>query len=210
MKRIFLLCIILFMVSGCANVKSLAVDDIIHNAINSNMNAKNVNRVGYRYYKPRGLSLRDSDNYNEVFTSLNYTYYMYVDLVSYNSKVLFNYEENPKAYYSKKITNGDKFGYIEINNYKNNQYLIEIMYNYAKIEVIVYERDIKSSVMYAVSILSSITYNDSVIKNYMKIDTENLPEEKFDIFEIVGRDDYLQFKDEEDVLEDNNDPDYIK
>lgn len=30
-----------------------------------------------------------------------------------------------------------KFGYVEVNLLKNDKYLVEIMYNYAKIEVIV-------------------------------------------------------------------------
>ncbi len=210
MKKIFLLSIILIFMTGCTSIKNDNLDNIIDKALNSNLITRNTNRVGYRYYLPRGLSIKYSDNYNEVFTSDKYTFYLYVDIVSYNKNVKFTYNENKNAYYSKLIEINGRNGYIEINNYKNNQYLIEIMYNYAKIEVIVYENDINSSVLYAMSVLSSITYNSSVIKSYLAIDDIETVEENFDIFEIVGSDNYLEFATDEEAQDEENDPDYIK
>ena len=84
------------------------------------------------------------------------------------------------------------------------------MYNYAKIEVIVYESDIKNSVLYAMSVLSSITYNNSVIESYLQIDNREEVEENFNIFEIVGSDNYLEFAIDEVTNDEKNDPDYIK
>ena len=95
------------------------------------------------------------------------------------------YKASSNSFISKKITFGNKKGYLEINEQENSKYLIEIMYNYAKIEVMVDEYDINKAVTYAVSILSSITYNDSVISNLMGEDVLNFTEEEFNIFETV-------------------------
>ncbi len=209
MKKIFLLCAMVLILSGCTSIKNDSLDNIIEDTINSNVKTLNVNRKGYKYYLPKGLVLKTSDNYNEVFTNNEYNFYLYVDIVSYYNKVKFNYNENEEAYFSKKLSNGDKIGYIEINNYKNEQYLIEIMYNYAKIEVIGYEEDINMIVAYLMSIITSITYNDNIINNYLSSDEVISQEEKFDIFEIVGSDNYLEFTTDEEIIEGIKDPDYI-
>ena len=209
MKKIFLLGIFLFLLTGCTSVKSDSLDNIINNALNTNIKTLNVNRKGYRYYLPKGLALRNSDNYNEVFMSDRYIYYLYVDIVSYHNKTSFNYEKNPNAYYSNSLSYQNKKGYIEINNYKNNQYLIEIMYNYAKIEVVGYANDIKNIVAYAMSILNSVTYNDYIISNYLTNEEFNGEEENFNIFEIVGSDNYLEFTEDDETDEGIKDPDYV-
>ena len=47
---------------------------------------------------------------------------------------------------------------------KNDKYLIEIMYNYAKIEAVVNERDLKDTVLNASYILSTIKYNHNIVE----------------------------------------------
>ena len=195
--------------SGCTSIQNSNLNDIIDNMLNSNVKTLNTNRKGYRYYLPKNLVLKSSDNFNEVLTDNKYNYYLYVDIVSYYNNIKFNYKENDQAYYSKMINYKDKIGYIEINNYKNNQYLIEIMYNYAKIEVIGYEEDIKEIVAYLMSIITSVTYNDNVIANYLSNDEEFKQEEMFDIFEIVGSDNYLEFTTDNEENAGIKDPDYI-
>ena len=209
MKKLFLLFILVILLTGCTSIENSNINDIINNVVKSKVKTTNINRNGYNYYIPKGLSVIDSASFNEVLKDQKYKYYLYVDVVSYNSKTNFNYTKNNNAYYSNSINNKDKKGYIEINNYKNNQYLIEIMYNYAKIEVIVYEEDINESVTYAIVVLSSVTYNDNVIKNYLSSTVLDSVEESFDIFEIVGSDNYLEFTEEEDSIEEVRDPDYI-
>ena len=71
------------------------------------------------------------------------------------------------------------------------------------------KRDINKCVAYAISILTSIAYNDNVIENYLGDDIFLSSEEAYDIFEIVGSDNYLQFTDEVTETEEVNDPDYI-
>ena len=209
MKKLFLLVAILFVLTGCTCVQSSSIEEILNQSMNSLVNVVNVNRKGYSYYLPRGLNIKSSNDYNEIISDEKYLYYLYVDIVSYNSKIAFNYNANKEAYYSASLANNEQKGYIEINNYENDQYLIEIMYNYAKIEVIVYERDINKCVAYAISILTSIAYNDNVIENYLGDDIFLSSEEAYDIFEIVGSDNYLQFTDEVTETEEVNDPDYI-
>ncbi len=209
MKKLFLLGMIMILLTGCTNIFNSSIDTIINEALNSRVNTTNVNRKGYSYYLPRGLVVYRTREFNEVLSDQKYLYYLYVDVVSYNDKIEFSYTANNDAYYSTGLLNQEKNGYVEINNYENDQYLIEIMYNYAKIEVIAYESDIKEVVAYAMSILSSITYNDSVIINYLGDDVFESFEEDYDIFEIVGSDNYLEFADDIEETDEVRDPDYI-
>ena len=209
MRKIFLLCILVIFLTGCTSINENSLDNLLNDIVTSKVKTKNVNRNGYSYYNPKGLSIIDSTSFNEVFKDNKYKYYLYIDIVSYNNKTDFNYKYNDKAYYSSNINNGSKKGYIEINNYKNGQYLIEIMYNYAKIEVIVYEDDINKAVSYAMVVLASVSYNDNVIKNYLSSSVLDSVEEEFNIFEIVGSNNYLEFTDEEISGDEVRDPDYI-
>ncbi len=209
MKKIFLLGALLVLITGCSNIGYSDLDHLIRETLNSEVKTTNVNRMGYEYYLPRGLVVKHSEEFNEVLSDQKYYYYLYVDVVSYDSQVTFSYPINQEAYYSTSLAYQNKNGYIEINLYENEQYLIEIMYNYAKIEVLAYEDDINLVVTYAMSILSSITYNDSVIENYLGDDIFFSSEEEYDIFEIVGSDNYLQFTEDTVDIDEVKDPDYI-
>lgn len=209
MKKLFLLGVILILLSGCSSIENSSLDHILSSSINSRVHTTNVNRNGYRYYLPKGLFIKSSKEFNEIISDQKYFYYLYVDIVSYDSEIGFSYTVNQEAYYSASLVHQDKNGFIEINNYENDQYLIEIMYNYVKIEVVAYEKDIKKVVAYAMSILTSITYNNSVIENYLGEDIFESSEEKYDIFEIVGSDNYLQFTEDIEVTDEIRDPDYV-
>lgn len=209
MKKIFLLCTLVIFLTGCTSINDSNIDNILKETLSSRVNITNTGRYGYSYYLPRGIRVKNTKSFNERLEDDLYKYYLYVDVVSYNNKTNFKYTINNKAYYSSSLENNGKKGYIEINNYKNNQYLIEIMYNYAKIEVVVYEEDIKNVIANAMTIISSITYNDNVIVKYLANSSFEGNEESFNIFEIVGRNSYLQITDEETQEEKNQDPDYI-
>lgn len=209
MKKIILLCTLVIFLTGCTSINTSSIDSILNETLSSTLKITNTQRNGYSYYLPRGLILKNTKSFNEKLEDDLYQYYLYVDVVSYNNKTKFKYTLNNKAYFSSSLENNGKFGYVEINNYKNNQYLIEIMYNYAKIEVMVFQEDIKEIVTYVMSIISSITYNDNVIKNTLSSSRLDEFEESFNIFEIVGSDNYLQFS-EEVVTDDRvKDPDYV-
>ena len=186
MKKICILVVTALILCGCSNVNKMSVDKIKDNSINGKYAKPNTVRVGYKFYKPALMSVTKSSKYNEVLRCNDNNYYLYVDLVSYYNKTDINYEENDMSYYSKKIEHKNKKGYIEINEIKDDQYLIEIMYNYAKIEVKVDERSIKEAIAYSLSVLTSIKYNDKVIENTMGKDVLTHGEEKVSIFETVG------------------------
>lgn len=207
MKKVFLLCIFIIFLTGCTSIKNSDLDVLVNEVVASNVNILNVNKSGYRYYLPKGFSLVSSDNYNEVITNHKYNIYLYVDIVSYNNRTNFNYNINKKAYYSRNLGNKDKKGYIEINNYEKDKYLIEIMYNYAKIEVIVDSKDSKGAVLSAINILKSIEYNDSIIENLLGDDVLNFYEEEFDIFNVKGKDNNLIYNNDSNQTVEDKIPD---
>lgn len=210
MKKIILIIIILVFTAGCTNINKLSYDDIVNN-ITTISTKDNIYRTGYSYYLPRGMKVADSTLYNEVIEDANSKYYLYVDVVSFYKKITKEYEINNNAIYSSKINYNDKFGYVEVNLLKNDKYLVEIMYNYAKIEVIVDKRYCNEAMLSIINILKSVEYNDSIIANLMGDDILNFNEEEFNIFNTKGSEsNYLtvdnDYKEEEEKI---FDPDLI-
>lgn len=187
MKRTtaFLLAIIsVFLITGCTVVRidTTSIDNIV-NVILSKDN-KVFNRVGkgYKYYKPRGVNYISTNEYNEkLYCNGNY-YYLYVDIISYYYKKEITYEEDKSLYYSRLIEIGDKKGYLQITKQDNDLYLVEFMYNYAKIETLIDEKNINEAVLNATYILSTIKFNPNVIKVMLNADFLTNKEEKYDIF----------------------------
>ena len=198
MKKLLLLCFLLLL-TGCSVVRidTTNIDNIINIVLSKNNNLYNQIGKGYKYYIPRGVSYMDSNDYNDVLYSNGNYYYLYIDVVSYYYKVNKDYIENSEAYYSKKININDKFGYLEINKQDNNRYFIEFMYNYSKIEVETDLEDINDVVLNISYILSTIKYNDNVIKIVLD-DDFLISEEKYDIFTSKKEsNDFLKLEGEE-------------
>ena len=81
------------------------------------------------------------------------------------------------------------------------------MYNYAKIEVIVNDEDINVVVSNALSVLTSISFNDKVLNTLLNEEISQFKEYEFNIFETsattesaylesIENDDYEEEKDE--------------
>lgn len=192
MKKVLLLLMLAFLLSGCKNINQSSFEEIIaYGLYDQKVTFKNKTSQGYSYYLPKGLIVTEDRNSNVTLKSDKYNLYLYVDLISYYNKKESQYKENQTSYYSKKITKDDKFGYLEINLREKEKYLIEIMYNYAKIEVIVNNKDIKEVLSYAISLLSSISYNDKIIENMIGADILNYNENEYNIFETIGSDNSL-------------------
>ena len=97
---------------------------------------------------------------------------------------------------AKKIDINGKTGYLEINEQKNGRYFIEFMYNYAKMEVETDYEDINDVVLNMTYILSTVKFNDNIIKIILD-DDFLVSEEKYDIFTSKKEsNDFLKLEDE--------------
>ena len=213
MKKFLVVLIAILILSGCSNIQSKDYDTLINEAASSKYDIVNTYRTGYKYYAPGNMDISNILDYNETLEDSSHKYYFYVDVVSYYNRVIENYEVNPEAYYSKVINYQDKYGYIEINKWKNGKYLLEIMYNYAKIEVIVEENFLKEAVSYAMVILASVKYNNNVLENIVGENVLTSKEIEFNIFETKKSESNFLKVSEEDIYEDNDtvkDPDLVK
>ena len=212
MKKTFLIIMICLLVCGCTNINKSSVDKILTDSLKSELKFYNVRRNGYKYYVPKGLKVVTRNDYNEILSDDTYKYYMFVDVLSYYNEINFDYIKKSDIYYSNVLKYKDNFGYLEIKSFDNDKYLIEIMYNYAKIEVMVEKRDINKCVAYSISVLSSISYNDNVIKNILGDNKLKFNEEQFNIFETADtKSNYLNYVEKYDNYEDNevHDNDFI-
>lgn len=183
-KKILVILICLFVLSGC-KIESISDKDINKNVnliLNKKTKYTNKDAVGYQYYLPGYMKIKDSNDFNQEIYYNGKTFYLYADIVSYYHKVKVDYKIDKNAYYSKKLNNKDKVGYLEINKYKDNYY-IEMMYNYAKIEGYVKKEELIDSVSSITYILSSVKYNDNIIETLLgdkKYDLSN--NETYNIF----------------------------
>ena len=213
MKKFLVVLAAILILSGCSNIQSKDYDTLINEVASSKYDIVNTYRTGYKYYAPGNMDISNILDYNETLEDSSHKYYFYVDVVSYYNRVIENYEVNPQAYYSKVINYQDKYGYIEINKWKNGKYLLEIMYNYAKIEVIVEESFLKEAVSNAMVILASVKYNNSVLENIVGENVLTSKEIEFNIFETKKSESNFLKVSEEDIYEDNDtvkDPDLVK
>lgn len=203
----------IFLTSGCSTITEYSYEQIISESLASPVNSTNISRAGYKYYLPKGLRLLEQEGTNEIISHNDTIYYLYVDYVSYYNKINEEYKVNTDAIYSEKIQKDENFGYIEIKNTSNDKYFIEIMYNYAKIEVIVEKESANEAVAYAMSILTSINYQDTVLIGLMGDDVLTSNEVEHNIFETAQTESgYLEIVEEYGQYEEDSetvDPDFI-
>lgn len=208
MKKLIILIVCFTLLCGCTKINNDNINNIINSVVSSDNDRANQYRNGYKFYLPNNLSTIKIDDKNNVFKENDIKYYMFVDIVSYYHKVENKYQFNKKAYYSSLINYNNKSGYVEVN-VKNDKYLIEIMYNYAKIEVIVNSNDIASAITNSLIILTSVNYNDDIIDNLLEEDVLNYSEETFNIFETNSNDsNFLKVVEEYDNYNEDKVPDY--
>lgn len=170
--------------TGCTIVRinTNSIDNIINVVLSKDNNLYNRVGKGYKYYVPRGVSYIDTSDLNEKLYSDGNYYYLYVDAINYYYQKEFTYKEKEDVYYSKAIEKNGHKGYLEITKLENEQYLVQFMYNYAKIEAMVDEEDINEVVLNASYILSTIKFNDDVIALNLTDNYFTNQEEVYDIF----------------------------
>ncbi len=209
MKKIILILAVIIL-TGCTSIDNVSYDEIISEIVSSKYEIYNENRSGYKYYTPSNISSNDTIDYNEILEDDSYRYYFYVDVVSYYNRVIESYEVDNNAFYSKAINYQDKFGYIEINEVSNNKYLLEIMYNYAKIEVIVDKYDLPKAISNSLIILSSVKYNSEILETIVGENILTSKEIEFNIFETKKTEsNFLEVEANNIYVEEENDPDLI-
>ena len=187
MKKLFVLGCMILLLSGCSIVyiDRQSIDEIIDSILYSDVKLKSVSQEGYSYYLPQGVSLNRSDAGNSVFYYNHKKMYLYVDIISYYHNVDSNYQEDNTLYYSKSINiNGNK-GYLVITEV-GNQYFIEFMYHYSKMEAYVDKIDLKKTLTVMAYILNSIDFNDPVLSSIIGENQLNYSEEVFNIFKPKG------------------------
>ena len=189
---------LLLLVCGCSNINNLSYNEIVSNSLNNKAKA-NTALKGYKIYLPLDMSLLNDEKGNNVLYSFGDKYYLYVDLVSYYNKVSNNYKVNDdsNAIYSEILGND---GYVLVTQY-NNEYFIEVMYNYAKIEVI--SSDIKNAISRSLVVLNSISYNDNVIETLLG-NSIDYNEEKFELLgPSVNTENFLKYEEDYGTYEDD-------
>lgn len=165
-KVMLILC--LFLLTGCQTyyINNLSYEEIIKLNIENNKNKANINNKGYKYYLPSEFNVIEDDDYTQTLLSNNIKYYLNVDIVAYYYKnsIEANYDTNDYVKYN--FNNNDLKGYLKITQ-NNNNFYIELCYNYAIIEVEVEENDIRYAISRSIQILNSIEYNDLFIEKYI-------------------------------------------
>lgn len=186
MKKIGLCILMILLLTGCTIVRidTDSIDTIVDVILSKDNDLYNRVGRGYKYYVPRGVTYIDTNETNDELYSKGNYYYLYVDTISYYKKIELKYEDVKSAYYYRELSKKEGFkydGYLKITK-KENLYLVEFLYNYAKIETIVAEKDINDAVLNSAYILSTIQFNDEVIE--LMVDSEELEnrEEKYEVF----------------------------
>lgn len=183
-KKIFLVSVIAFLLTGCTVVRidTQSIDSILNVVLSKDNSLYNQVGIGYKYYVPRGVNYIDSRGNNDKLYSNGVYYYLYLDQIGYYYDSSIKYRENENKYYSKKIEKNGKEGYLEITEEKEG-YLINFVYNFAKIEAMVNsEEDINQVVLNASYILSTIKYNNDIVKLALENDFLKNKEEEYNEF----------------------------
>lgn len=171
------------MLSGCSIVRinTNSLDTIVDVVLSKNNTLYNKDGQGYKYYIPNGVTHIDTDDLSHTLYYKGEYLYLYVDIVSYYYKKNINYKKSDYAYFSKKIENNDKKGYVEVFK-KDDLYYVNFYYNYARIEALVNEDNLSNTILNASYILSTIKYNRGLIKTML--DDEYLINKagKYDLF----------------------------
>lgn len=202
MKKIVILLFVVFILTGCTIVR---IDtDNIDNTINVILSKNNelYNRVGkgYKYYVPRGVNYIDTVEFNDKLYSNGNFYYLYIDAISYYYGKEMNYDEKKDIYYSRKFNLNDKNGYLEIEQV-GDEYLINFFYNYARIQALVDEEEINDVILNSSYILSTVKFNNEVIKLMLNDEFFTNKEENYDIFEskVESNDNFLEIVEDEQI-----------
>lgn len=182
MKR-FVSLLLVFILTGCTMVRidTTNIDNMVDVVLSKDNKLYNHVGKGYKYYIPRGVTYIDTIEFNDKLYSEGNYYYLYIDAISYYYQKEVLYQKSADSYYFKEIDVNGKIGYIDIKEI-DGKYLIDFMYNYAHIESLVDKEDINSVILSSSYILSTVKFNNNVIKIMLNEDYFKHKEEKFELF----------------------------
>lgn len=164
MRKKLIPLLMILLITGCSKVSSNSNNyvEVVNNVLNYNNKSVNTTSVGYKYYKPIGVTVVYDGELNKEFKVKDNLMLLYVDIISYYYKNLLNFDDFSVnlGYYFSSLDNG----YIYIDK-REDDYYLKIVYNYARIESYVKESDLVDIINYSTIILNSITYNDKLISN---------------------------------------------
>ena len=186
MKKFTLLITIvcLMFITGCTMVRidTTSVDNIVNVVLSKDNSLYNHIGKGYKYYVPRGVTYIDTIEFNDKLYSDGNYYYLYIDAISYYYQKEINHVKSNDSYYYKNIDINGKKGYIDIKQVED-KFLIDFMYNYAHVESLVKKEDINKVILNSSYILSTVKFNNNVIRIMLNEDYFKYKEEKFQLFE---------------------------
>ena len=187
MKKITFMLLSILLLAGCStiDISNMESYEIVQEILSKNVDITNNVFEGYKIYIPQGLKVIEKNNNNIKISYNNENIYLYVDVVSYYYKEKEEFKSISSNVLSKSIKYNGKVGYINISEV-DNKYLLEMVYNYSKIEALVSKETLNDVVLNSTYILSSIRYNDKVISMLIDEDATNYKEEKIDIFGSKG------------------------
>lgn len=169
MKKKILLVLFLMLLTGCVrtDINNGDYKDLVSQVINNKTNGTNEVANGYRFYVPKGVRLIENDSNNQIFMGMGTKIYMYVDITSYYYKNSLNYNDIEDSYYSSKVSSGNKTGFIKITKTDDDKFYVEIVYNYAKVEVYTDQYNLNDIITLSSILLNNISYNDNIIENLL-------------------------------------------
>lgn len=209
MKKKLIILILPFILSGCMIIQDSNKDyaSMIQNIISSESTLTNTQMLGYKYYLPADVHQVSKKDFNEELSIKGTRAYLYVDLISYYYQKEENYNSTLEGnYYKQKFEYQNKKGSISVNKESNDEIYLEIIYNYAKIELYTKEDNLTDMVLKSIIILSSIEYNDIAIENLMNSSYFASKEEVYNIENPEGSESTFLESLEETAQEDNIEP----
>lgn len=181
-NKFFILVVILLGLTGCSayNISNKDCEEIINIVLNGHGAKTNTALEGYQIYLPRSVEIVDDAGSNNILYSDQEKYYLYVDLVSYYQKAFNEYfdQQSNTTFFAKELSYNGKKGYVIITK-ESDEYLIKILYNYAKIEV--RTKDYKKTLAQSLLILNSVTYQDKIIESLVGNNILSYDEEPFNL-----------------------------
>ncbi len=181
-KKMFLLFVIMTLIlTGCTKIDS-NIDNIVSATMSKKIENVNTVSTGYELYIPIGVMQLVDNEYNQKFKIRDAHVYLYVDIISYYYKNSLNYKSTEDySYYYKELSLNDEVGYIGINKLDDDNFFVEIVYNYSKIECYTSYEDMPVVISNSFIILNSIKYNDSLIKLNMDNTNPDNREVKYEL-----------------------------